>query len=131
MMLKMMMPSMQSMPGGDGDDEKKEESAESREEKKEQVDDGCGDDEEDEDDEEEGTKMSFKIDENLICISLMSKYIYKMKKFVHVKSLMGLKIWRSWGVDTPISNLQQVRVLLKNHAQLQNSNTCGGRCRFR
>ena len=49
---------------------------------------------------------------------------------MHVKSLMGLKIWRSWGVDKPISNLQQVRVLLKNHAQLQNSNGRGGRCRF-
>ena len=36
---------------------------------------------------------------------------------MRVKSLMGLKISRSWGVDKPISNLQQVRVLLENHAQ--------------
>ena len=46
----------------------------------------------DEEDEEEGAKMSFKIVKNLICISLESKYIYKSKNFVHVKSLMGFKI---------------------------------------
>ena len=42
--------------------------------------------------EEEGAKMSFKIAINLICISLESKYVYKMKKFVTSQNLMGLKI---------------------------------------
>ena len=32
---------------------------------------------------------------------------------------MGLKLSRSWGVDKKISKLQQVRVFLKNHPQLQ------------
>ena len=36
--------------------------------------------------------MSFKIAETQIYISLHSKYIYEMKKFVRVKSFMGLKI---------------------------------------
>ena len=63
--------------------------------------------------------MSFKIAKNLICISLGPKYVKKISKFVHVKSLMGLKIWPSWGIDKKKSNLQQVRVLLKNHAKLQ------------
>ena len=58
---------------------------------------------EEEEDEEEGAKMSFKIIENQICISLDSKYIYKTKKFVRVKSLMGFKIWSIWGVDKRIS----------------------------
>ena len=53
-------------------------------------------------DDEEGAKMFFKIVENLICISLDSKYIYKTKKFVRVKSLMGFQIWWSWGVDEEI-----------------------------
>ena len=38
---------------------------------------------------------------------------------VHVKSLMGFKIWCGWGVDKPISNSHQVRVLLKNHTKLR------------
>ena len=37
---------------------------------------------------------------------------------MHVKSLMGLKFWRSWGVDKNISKSQQVGVFLKNHAKL-------------
>ena len=41
----------------------------------------------DEEDDEEGAKMSFKISENQIYISLGSKYIYKMKKYMHVKFL--------------------------------------------
>ena len=36
---------------------------------------------------------------------------------LHVKSLMGLKIWWSWSVEKLISNLHQVRVFLENHAQ--------------
>ena len=39
---------------------------------------------------------------------------------MRVKSLMGLKIWPSWGVDKKKSKSQQVHVFLKNHAQLQN-----------
>ena len=34
---------------------------------------------------------------------------------------MGLKIWPSWGVDKKNLKSQQVRVFLKNHAQLQNT----------
>ena len=41
-----------------------------------------------------------------------------MYLLIRVKSLMGLKFWRSWGVDKKNSKLQQVRVFLKNHAQL-------------
>ena len=37
---------------------------------------------------------------------------------MHVKSLMGLKFWRSWSVDKKKLKLQQVRVFFKNHAQL-------------
>ena len=47
----------------------------------------------DEDEDDEGAKMSFKIAKKLICISLGSKYVYKMKKFVTSQNLVGLKIW--------------------------------------
>ena len=46
----------------------------------------------DEEDEEEGAKMSFKTTQNEIYISLGSKYIYEMKKFVTSQILMGLKV---------------------------------------
>ena len=42
---------------------------------------------------DEGAKMSFKIAKKLIGISLGSKYVYKMKKFVTSQNLVGLKIW--------------------------------------
>ena len=38
---------------------------------------------------------------------------------LHVKSLMGLKIWWSWRVDKAVLKSEQVRVFLKNHAQLR------------
>ena len=57
-----------------------------------QVDNEDDDDDDEDEDEDEGAKMSFQIVKNLICISLESKYIYKSKNFVHVKSLMGFKI---------------------------------------
>ena len=50
------------------------------------------DEEEEEEEEEEGAKMFSKIAQNQICISLESKYIYKSKKFVHVKIFMCLKV---------------------------------------
>ena len=40
----------------------------------------------------EGAKMSFKISENQIYVSLGSKYIYKTKKFVTSQNFVGLKI---------------------------------------
>ena len=44
------------------------------------------------DDDEEGAKMSFKISENQIYISLGSKYIYKTKKIVTSQNIMCLKV---------------------------------------
>ena len=38
---------------------------------------------------------------------------------MHVKSLMGFRILRSWGVDKRIPKSAKVRVLLENHAQFQ------------
>ena len=52
-------------------------------------------------------------------LNLDIKYIYKTKKFVRVKSLMGLKIWWNWRVDKPISKSPYVGAFSENHAQLQ------------
>ena len=51
------------------------------------------DDDHDDDDDDEGRFLSFKVAQNLICLSLEYQYIQKWYKLVHVKSLMGLKIW--------------------------------------
>ena len=49
----------------------------------------------------------------------MYVYTWTMYLLIRVKSLMGLKFWRSWGVDKKISKLQQVRLLLKNHTKFR------------
>ena len=40
---------------------------------------------------------------------------------MHVKSLMGFKMWSIWGVGKPNSKSAKVGPFSENHAQLQNS----------
>ena len=56
----------------------------------------------------------------------MYVYTRTMYLLIRVKSLMGLKFWRSWGVDKPISKSKQVGVFLKImlNFKIQMGNRC-------